>query len=59
MKSINTKLIGKILLIIGLLIVATVLICGCFLVHFLLGILAVGIVLIFFGGLLGWDNKWQ
>ena len=52
MKSINTKLIGKILLIIGLLIVATVLICGCFLVHLLLGILAIGIVLLFFGGLL-------
>ena len=49
MKNINTELLGKILFIIGLLITLTVLIYGAFLAHPLMGILAVGILLVFFG----------
>ena len=52
MKSINTKLIGKILSIIGLLIALTVLVYCTFLAHILAGIFIVGILLLIFGGIL-------
>ena len=52
MKSVNTKLIGKILSIIGLLIALTIIVYSAFLVHPLLEIFIVGILLLIFGGIL-------
>ena len=52
MKNINAELIGKILIIIGLLIALTIIVYSAFLAHPLLGIFTVGIILLFFGGIL-------
>ena len=52
MKNINTELIGKILIIIGLLIALTIIVYSAFLTHPLIGIFTVGIILLFLGGIL-------
>ena len=52
MKNINTELIGKIVIIIGLLIALTIIVYSAFLAHPLLGIFIVGILLLIFGGIL-------
>lgn len=52
MKNINAELVRKILIIIGLLTVLTIIIYCAFLTHVLIGIFTVGIILLFFGGIL-------
>lgn len=57
MKNVNNKLIGKILFIIGLLVVLTIIVYGAFLAHPLVGIFIIGILLLTFGGILECSNK--
>lgn len=49
MKNINLDLIGRILIIIGVLTVLSILTYGAFIVHPLLGFSIVGVILIFVG----------
>ena len=49
MKNINLDLIGRIIIIIGLLMIISILTYGAFTVHPLLGFSMVGVILIFVG----------